>query len=267
MLPIRSASFQWLIFLLFFTAFPTIAQTDSKEITPTEREEANQVARQFSENMLASKDVGLVIPQLFSKDFIERSLKNDDLIWGNFVKKDVALKISKRDLQEYFIAETNFHYLLMLWSFSQQSSMEDTGPDEEDPIEFVKNNFPPAITKRILANPTLRMAIDVSDPSGAAINTPIRFQQTLSMYKDIDIPFRKAIADVKGGETKQWKETIDDWTIRFHYFQPNGRMCGDRCFGFPRDTRLIWVNTPILQLEMAKVNGEMKILWASLYYD
>jgi hypothetical protein len=63
---------------------------------------------------------------------------------------------------------------------------------------------------------------------------------------------------VKASESNGWKEMLEHWDL----FQPTARVCGAKCLDLPAGTTLFEVSVPVFILQIAEVNGNLKVVSA-----
>lgn len=261
-----------LLLLLLFATATVVTQEPASKITPAESEEAIRLARDFSDDMLKTKDLKQLTPKYFVSDYARRALLNERVVMGKpdlvsmILSRKTAKGLSETDVRRFIEEENTFSYLFMLDSFSKFSS---TSP-KEDP-----QPFPKEITKILRSDKFLKVMIDSKSANSASddddesyyASSPERFRRLLALYERLNPLLRNQAAKMNAGYTKDWEETMTDFGSRFDYFKPSADACDDECFGFPKGTRVITINVPVFQLAMVKVGPELKIVRAICYMD
>jgi hypothetical protein len=248
----------WLT-VLAATAF---AQTSTDKISANEAAEAVQLARTFSTRLQRTKDITPLIDAYFVNDFINGYVQDHEEDWFIFLPRKVAKRLSRAQLRKYFIAELNWFYLCNLVTFSQYSSLSHSD------IAFEKI-YPADVLKLFLDDRSMRVTIkdEDHDESTVLIGSIARFRSFRNKLERANYLLRQHARRINAGETPPYRETMSDWSVRYYHYDPWLKICTQTCLTMPKGTRLIIVNVPSLQLQLARVNGRMQILSATYYLD
>jgi hypothetical protein len=212
--------------------------------------------------MLETKDIRPLLKELFAKDFIQRTLKNEHPEWSISVKRKLALKLSKSQLRRFFIAENNWTYLNILCYFSWRSSTE-TGQRNDDPPSVVRNMR--RWYRLTNKDPYLRVFApdrENGEKTMWPIDSKSKVLGLLSAYQRA-VPILRSIAlRTNAGHTPQWNESFEHFSTRYHLYEPRVDVCDDECYGTPKGTRIFIVDVPVFQLAMIQTDRGMKIVRA-----
>ena len=69
---------------------------------------------------------------------------------------------------------------------------------------------------------------------------------------------RKHAIRVAAEHSKAYRAMVDD----LHLYQPKVRTCGEDCLGLPNGTKLFEVNVPVFRLQLAEINGNLRVVSA-----
>jgi hypothetical protein len=250
-----------LVFILLL-AGPAFAQNPSDKLSPAEQHEAQTLARTFARRLLRTKDLGPLIDEYFVSDFLSGYLRDKDQEWFLCLKQDVAAQVSRAELRRYFIAELNWFYMGELYVFSRNSSrsVSNIPPDKL---------YPADVLKVLRSDPRMRATLDETgtDDSKLMIGSVKEFTTFRQKLERVTRLLRKHARTINAGHTPQYRETISDWTDRYSLYDPWLSVCEQACLTQPKGTRLIVINIPSIQLQLARVNGRMRIVSAWFLID
>ena len=245
----------FLVPTLLLLASTSFAQ---ERISADEMRQARKVARTFARRLQRTKDITPLIDDYFATDFLDGCLEGNEGNWFVFLDRDFAKKLTRAELRRYFIAELNWFYLCELYLFSKYSSVGDL----ELPPEKM---YPPDVLKLFLNDPSMKATIETtgSDEQELLVSTADRFRSFVENLERAARLLRKHATRINGGRTRQYRETIADWKTRYYLYDPWLTSCEEQCFALPKDTKLIQVNTPSIQLWFARVRGQLRIVAAT----
>jgi hypothetical protein len=76
---------------------------------------------------------------------------------------------------------------------------------------------------------------------------------------------RRRVSKFKAEQSAKYRVALDDWEENVQMYAPQVRVCQRKCLGLPEGTRLFQVNVPVSQLQVAEINGELKLV-SALYH-
>lgn len=243
------------------TAF---AQTSEPQITLSEAQEAERVARQFTKRLEQTKDMAPLTEEFFVPEFLEGYLQEGD--FGHhflILKRDVASQVSRAELQRYYIALLNLGYLHALYFYSKYPS---TAPDNFPPEE---RQFPPDVIRLIKKHPYAAAHMRNGTPAGDTdewIDSAEKLRSQTDFMEKAGELLRRYVIRGKAERTRAYRVTLTDFGQRFRHFQPSLSVCNEKCLGLPVGTRLIKVNVPVFQLRLARVGGRMRIVSTTFFF-
>ena len=242
------------LLLVSITSFVS-AQESSVKIMPSESREAERIARSFSQRLEQTKDLAPLVEEFFATDFIGGYLQDTEHNRLLILKHDVAQQVSRDELLRYYIVSLNAGYLHSVYIHSKYPSTSNKDVPEEQ-------LFPSDVERLIKNHPNSATYKDKD-----WIESVEQFRDYIDLWEKAGVLLRKHVVKSKAEKSEGYRITLTDWGKRFSHYQPRLRVCGESCLGLPKGTRLIMVNVPVFQLELANVNGRMKIVSAMYYFQ
>jgi hypothetical protein len=240
-------------------ACPAFAQTPSDKPTPNEKREAQQLARAFARRLQRTKDLAPLVDKYFVSNFLDGYLQDrnyENVIF--LLDRKVLEQISRAELRRYVIAELNWFYLSELYVFTKYSPRSTV----DIPVE---KTYPADVIQVYQSDPTIKSMMDDSATSeqDATIKTVERLTGLLQTLDRAASLLRKHARQINAGRTQQYRESVNC----FDLYDPWLQVCEAPCLALPKGTRLIGINVPSLQLQLAKVNGRLRIVWAGILVE
>ena len=250
-----------LIFFLFVAVFASASPIpqDSQKLTKVEEEEAHELAVRFIIELAGAKDLSSVVQHLYVDNFIQRfneyKLKhpdsNFDLYFIPGLEYDRALLAqgTTEDWRRFYTSANNLIFYGVVSAFRK-------APTKEEDIS-VSDLYPQQVVQLLNKNANLANVIERKgrgkvissiEELRAATNT---FQQAVAIMRE-NVP-------VKPLERKELVKVMND-----DMFKPQVEVINDEeFFGFPRNSRFIFMKTPILFFLMfVRDNHQLKIVYA-----
>lgn len=244
--------------LLTLLAGPAaLAQTPTDKLSVAERREAQKLAHTFARRLQRTKDLAPLVDEYFVSDFLTGYLQDTDERSLAFLDRSVAAQVSRAELRRYVIAELNWFYMSELYVFSKYAP----GFDFEIAPEKI---YPPDVLKVYLSDPRLRATIKdgVDDDSKLMVGTVEQMRTFVRKLEHVTRLLRKHAHRINAGHTRQYHETLADWTDRYSLYDPWLNTCEEPCLALPKGTRLIGIAIPSIELQLVKVNGRLRIVSA-----
>ena len=229
----------------------------------TELEKAAKYALSFSQSLEQSKDFKPIVEKFFSTDYLDGYVHDEDTNWFLNLNRDTAAKISRAELQRFYVASLNAGYLSCLYLISQYPS------DSDEPVPD-KSLVPPDIIQAIKNHPytaTYKREADSYDYLAENIDSVERLRSYTDLLERISALMRKHVISVGAEHSREYRAVLEDWDWTFDLYQPKVRVCATDCFGLPKGTRLFQVNVPVFRLQLAEIRGELKIVSAMDYFQ
>lgn len=219
-----------------------------------------KLALSFTQRLEQTRDFTPLIKEFFSPDYLGGYIQDKDTNWFLNLNRETAEKASRADLQRFYIAALNAGYLSSLYLISQYPSTSEPVSDEKlmppDIIRLIKNH---PYTK------TYKGAANNYDYLADNIDSVERLQSYTDLLEKIADSLRGHVKKVQAEQSNQYQEILDDSS--FAMFQPKVRLCNKGCLGLPKGTRLFEVKVPIFHLQLAMLQGEMRIVSAIPYFQ
>lgn len=247
------------ILFLIVSATGIFSQT-TDEITPQEYIEANELSHKFSDKLFRTRDVTPLIKEYFVKDFIERSLHNEYESAFFFLTKDEVPRNRISKFKRFYIGQMNFILLLMISSYGRPDV--DINKSVDNPEDL----FPRPVRGVLKRDPSFKALIDRLD--GRQIKSKVRtekekdlrFDSYLRSLEWMNPTLRKSTDKIVLKDSKNWKETIAFVDDYMSTYKPRKESCDVNCYGFRNGTRLIYVNIPLFNLVLVKLDGKMLVI-------
>jgi hypothetical protein len=227
-----------------------------------QKEQAEKLAAQFARTLAAGKDFKPLIQQFFAANYLDGYLQDDDTNWFLTLNRDVAAQASHAELQRYYVALMSTGYLGPLYLISQSHENDETTAYEK--------MMPPDVLQLINHH---RYTTNYKNKQERYNYLPenIGSLEQLRSYTDflekLAILLRKHVARVGAERSSAYQEMLDDWDWRRDLYRAKSRTCNSECFNLPKGTRLFQINVPMFQLQIANVQGQMKIVSAMDYFQ
>lgn len=238
-------------------AAPT--QTQEPQVTQAEAREARDVATQFTVRFVQTRDLAPIVKDLFWSDFIERYKESNQsvlegkpanllLVSGLDYNSRLLREGNSEDWQRFYVAANNFLLLGFLSGLKHYSG-------EKSDIKAT-DLYPASVIKLLDQNPNLANMI-VRKGSGKAVGSVEEMRSATATLEQAVTAIRNADRESlrAGIEGKLAKVIKED-----EFFAPRVDVMDQHFFGFPKDTRIISIKTPLgLVLYLARDGERLKI--------
>ena len=249
-------------------ALPVLAAPHSEELTEIEKQQASELAIQFTRRLAETSDLSLLVKDLYLNDFVERFKKDRSKSLEGSSDPDVyfvpGLGYNSRlltdagteDWYRFYIAANNFLF------FGFKSGIKKYSGNVKDvkPADL----YPSSVIKLLDSNPNLANMI-LRKGSSRPVSSVDEMQKATATLEQAAAMMRKkqhgkALLKINAGElVKLMKED--------QLFRPKLEIVDDEAFGFPEGTRLVYISTPLFfRLTLVKSDNRLKILWADAYF-
>lgn len=244
-------------------AFPVLAATLSDEqLTEIEKQQAREVAIQFTTRFVETSDLNPLVKDLYRSDFIERFKRDrsEDLIGrsvdlyfvpGLDYNSRLLAAASTEDWQRFYIAANNFLFFGFMSGIRTFSVNKDLKPSDL---------YPSSVINLLDSNPNLANMIKRKGNSRAVSSIEEMQKATATLEQAAAIMRKKLTGKASLNiETRELVRLMNEDEL----FRPQLEIVDDESFGFPKGTRFVFINTPLLfRLILVKSDGELKILSA-----
>lgn len=245
------------------------SKSDKSKITKAEAQEAQDLAKRFTARFLETKDLAPLLDELYFSDFIDRYKKfqsqkdnqsaNNLFVSGLLFDSKVIAEGSSEEWRRFYVSAHNFILLPLVAALKNAKD----NPGKEADFDVVKF-YSPGVVALLGKNPNLANVIQKKGnykPIGSAEELRIA---TITLDQAL------AIIREKQGNSLLLKIDDKELTKAFakDYFKPELEFADAEEYGFPKDTRFIFIKTPIFMgLILARDKDKLKIVYATLSFD
>jgi hypothetical protein len=248
---------------LFAAACELIKRKSLPSAEPAKVSESEKVAKfalAFSQDLQRKKDFKPVMASFFARTYLDGYLQDQNNNWFLNLDRATAEKASRPELRRFYVAALNANYLTSLYLISRSGmagSASDRNLIPSDALAFVEHHPYTAKYKRGQSN---------YDYIAEPIDAVDRMRIYTSLLEGIAALMRKHVISIDAEHSKPYRAIVEDWVWQRSLYLPKERTCADDCFGLPRGTKIYEVDVPILHLQIAEINNELKILSATDYF-
>ena len=214
-------------------------------------QKAAQYAHDFAQQLEETKDFRFVIDRFFVSDYLNSYLQDEKTNWFLNLKRDTATKISREELERFYVAMMNAGYLTSFYLISQLPA----GPDS------VEKSLPPDVLELLNQH---RYTVQYQTRKGnydflaETIEDVEQLRSYIDLLERISSLMRVHVETVGAQHTGKWKAMLEHWNL----YQPKPRVCVKDCLGLPKDTKIFGVDVPLFHLQIAEISGELKVVSA-----
>lgn len=257
-----------LIILCVLFSGQSFAQSNPRsEATKAEEKEARELAVKFSLLFADTQDLTPIIKDLYFSDFVERyrtfktktlKTKPVDLYFapGLEYNSQLLTAADSKDWQNFYVATNNF---LMLGFISVlKANPEGTGEIR------VSDIYPSKVIELLHKDPILANMIERKGPAKAVGTVEEMRAATATLSQAVTMIHDQN----KSGPLITKKDELAKVMMEDELFKPRVQVVDDDFFGFPKNTRVLFIRTPIgLQLMLARDADRLKIFWSEMLSD
>ncbi len=215
-------------------------------------ENAARYALSFSQHLEEAKDFKPIIKKFFVANYLNGYLNEADTKWFLNLNRETAAKVKHSELERFYVALLNTGYLSSLYFISQLPS------DSEDLVS--EANLIPTDIVELIGNHSYSTAYKGKslhyDYLAENIDSVERLQIYTDLLERIGALMRKHVVRVAAEHSNEYQG------MSRHLYRPEVRICNQNCLGLPKGTRLFEVNVPVFRLQLAEINGHLRIVSA-----
>ena len=211
-------------------------------------------ALRFAQDLERTKDFKPIINRFFISNYLDEYLQDQHKNWFMILDRDVASKLSRVELQRFYIALMNSGYLGALYLTSQMKY------EVEDQASFLKL-LPPDVLQLFKNHPYItRYQVREGDYGFMAdnIGSVERVRGYTDFLEKLNSVLRQHVVKLKAAQSKQWRALQKDQ----NFFTSTVKVCSEQCFGLPAGTKLFEVNIPVFRLQVAEIRGKLNVVSA-----
>jgi hypothetical protein len=217
-------------------------------------QKAAKYAYGFAQRLEQAKDFKLIIDKFFVRNFLSGYLNDKHTNWFLNLDRDTAARLSRRDLQRFYVALMNAGYLSSLYLISQSP------PESDDPA--ASERLVPSDIRQLIRNHPYTAAYKSQEGNYDFLAEKIDSVERLRSYTDLlerlSSLMRKHVVKVAAEHSKPYRAMLEHWDL----YQPKVRSCAQNCLGLANGTRLFEVNVPVFRLQLAEIRGKLRVVSA-----
>ena len=244
---------------LFAPACELIKQKNRSPVESADEVDLAKAARyalSFSQHLEQAKDFKPIIEKFFMVNYLNGYLHDKNTNWFLNLDRDTAAKVSRGELQRFYVALMNTGYLSSLFAISQYpADSEESVADERlvpsDILQLIRNHPYTAAYKSQEGN---------YDFLAEKIDSIERLRSYTDLLERLGSLMRKHVIRVSAEHSKAYQTMLEDWHWTFDLYQPRVRVCARNCMGLPNGTKLFEVNVPVFRLQLAQIRGNLRIV-------
>jgi hypothetical protein len=231
---------------LFAPGCDLIAKKNSPAPPPDEQLPVARFAYDVAQYLEKTKDFKSLINRYFVTNYLTGYLQDQTTNWFMNLDRNTASKISRRELQRFYVAQMNAGYLSSLYLISQLVS-------EPQDAASMQKLLPPDVQQLVKNHPyTAHYSL------GDNIDSVAQLRSYTDLLEQISSLMRAHVSGVKAAQSKQWHGMQRHWDL----YQPGVKVCAENYFGLPAGTKIFEVNVPVFRLEVAEISGNFKVISA-----
>jgi hypothetical protein len=216
-------------------------------------EKVERFARSFWHNLEEKKDFGPLVKEFFAPDYLSGYLQDKETNWFLTLDPAVAARVSPAELQRYHVALMNLAYLSAAYFVGQSPSEDETVPDEK--------LVAPGVADLVLHHPYTsahRGAKGGYDYLEEKIDSAERLRGYTELLESTAALFRRNLKKAEAGKRKDYRAPVED--LLEDSVRARSWVCSRECFNLPNGTKLFQVSVPVFRLQIAELDGELKII-------
>lgn len=239
----------------------TVAKTVAATKAPVEAklEKVARYSSDFAQQLAQEKNFKPVIKKFFAADFLDGYLSDPRHNWFFNLNQDVARKLSRKELERYYVAAINAGYLSAVFLISQSASEDEDRPATEKLL-------PPDVLQLVDTHPyTTKYRQQASNYNFLAeqVDSVERLRSYTDLLEKIGLLMRAHVVRVDAEKSMSYREMLDESDL----YDPKVRKCARDCLGgLPDGSKLFEVNVPLLRLQVAEFGGRLKVVSATARY-
>ena len=252
----RGVDFGRLTEKLFVSACDLITRkTQVKSSEAIALEKATKFALAFTSELNQTKDFKPVIGKFFAPDYLNRYLRDEKANWFQNLNRETAARVNRSELERFYVALLNAGYLSSLYLISKVPS------DSPEPVFHEK--LLPSDVRQLITNHPYTRAYQSKEGSydylADNVDSVQRLRSYTNLLEHVSALMRKHVRRVRAERSNAYQELRADRD----FYQPRVWSCQSDCLGYPKGTKLYEVKVPVFQLQLAEIEGRLKIVSAT----
>jgi hypothetical protein len=242
------------------TTPPATEEEIKQKEAELKEKEASATAYKFALMLENTQDASKVIPRFFPKGYLSGYLLDHTRNWFVLLDPAVATAAKREELQRFYAALLNNCYLGTRFLYAQRTSGDEEVISEQrantpELVQFVRNH----------EYSKYKQGTQSYDYLAERINSVERLHEYTDLLEGINQILRKEIAKLPPGKDLLLREFPSDEEIIWR--ELSVKDCSKSCLGLPAGTKLYEVDVPAFHLQLAEIEGEMKIVSAMYSYQ
>ena len=247
------------IWVFIFAALTFGPNSNSKEMksnkaTADDLQAAKAVAAKFDTRLQQRKDITPLINEMFVAHFLGQLRRDPEEFPLAVFRPYVASRVKQNELLQYYILTMNSYYLNSLYL----ASTIDFSTTERSDLS-PERMYPNDLLTLLKSNPAIAEQMNTPDGKIKSLKQLRRMLPTLRRAVEL----MRAYLKKHPPDGELYKRNVSLLNSRGNTFQPWDTICDEDCYGFPKGTRLIRINTAFFQLLLVREENELRILSAS----
>lgn len=243
-------------------------RTEEHQETKAEEKEARDLAIKFTILFTETQDLTPIIKDLYFRDFVERykgfktkalNTKPVNLYFapGLEYSSQLLTAADSKDWEGFYVVTNNFVLLGFISGLKAYSN-------ETRDIR-ASDLYPSEVIELLHTNPSLANMIVRKEPA-KAVGTVGEMRAATATLSQAVTMIRE---EHKGGPPLiNNKDDLTRVIMDDEFFKPRVEVLDEDFFSFPKNTRILFINTPVgLQLMLARDADRLRIFWTELIAD
>jgi surface-adhesin protein E len=232
----------------------TKARADANPDGEAQLQKVALFAFDFAKELEKANDFKPLIHRFFITQYLDGYLQDQYTNHFPNLNPETAAKLSREELQRFYVSLMNTGYLTSLYLISQLR------PGMEEPTE-AERIFPPDVLQLLNNHPyTARYKVRDGNFDFLAdnIDNVERLRSYTDLLESISTLLRRHVNRAKAAQSHEWRAIQRYWEL----YEPHVARCAHQCSGLPAGTKLFDVNVPVFRLQVAEVDGTLKVVSA-----
>jgi hypothetical protein len=240
------------------------SQTSNKELSARETQEVERFVQTFGKRLSLTRDLSpfLTEPIASTKTLDKVLLDKEDSL--PFVSHDLISMGNIIELRRFWIAWSNLAYLSELYVYSRMSVIGLRIYE----LPHAKQ-YPPKVERVMRRNPILSKWWEKYDSDSSE-----QIAKSIEQVRGLTSTFQKAASLMRARfkahppeQTARYRKNVASLFDYMKMIDVDTCDTEQDCAGLPLHTKMITVNTPILTLMLARIDGRLRILIVGIIDD
>ncbi len=215
-------------------------------------------AFEIGQQLEQTKDFKAIVDQFFVADYISKYVQDGDNNWFRLLDRATATRALQNELQRFYVALMDSAYVGSLYMILQTPT---DLPERASP-EDLKRVVAPDVWQLIANHPytaKYRRNEKEFDFLAEQINDIEQLRSYTDLLEKTAAVMRKHVRSIEVEKSDRYREVAETWQL----YEPRLRPCSKPCFGLPANTQLFEVNVPVFNLQVAEIEGQLRVVSAT----